>query len=146
MFLQNKNLQKTILNIVFIYLFTTILLVGSISYIYYNTQQQEIFKSTKKEIAIRAKQIINTLEELHTSFLKDQWILYPSFSDIKSAIYDIDFHPIHKEFKTTIKDFHKLYFIKDNNIYFIYKIEPYYLGAAYLVIQKNQTSVYKNLK
>jgi two-component system OmpR family sensor kinase len=131
---KNKNIQQTIINIVLVYLTTTILLIFALSYIYLNSQKNQAITSIKNELDIRANQIIEQLETLHNDYDKDTLILYPSFDDIKSNIYDIHNNPIYKEFQTK----------QDNFIYSTYKVEPHYLGAAYLVIQKEYKSVFDN--
>ncbi len=141
---KNKNIRKTIFNIVLVYLTTTILLVCALSFIYIKSQKNQIFNSTKSEIDIRANQIIDQLEQLHNDYKKDDIIIYPTFEDIKSNIYDIDKNIIFKEFSLKNINFFKSYFLQDDYIYFIYKIEPYYLGAAYLVIQKDYKTIFKD--
>jgi len=135
---QNKNIRKTILNVVSVYLVTTILLVLAISYMYITTQEKYIFSLQQEHIDIQAQQIINELETLDDNIV-DEIAIYPRFENIKSAIYDVDKNLIFSTFDENITIIDKKYFLKNKFIYFVYNIEPYYLGAAYLVIQKEKT-------
>lgn len=134
---KNKSIRKTIINIVSVYLVTTILLVLTLSYMYIATQEKYLFSLQKEHIDIQAQQIINELETLDDNIVEEV-AFYPRFDNIGSAIYDIDRNLIFSTFNEEITILDKKYFLKDDFIYFVYNVEPYYLGAAYLVIQKQK--------
>jgi len=135
---KNKNLRKTVLNVVSVYLITTILLVLTLSYIYLSNQEKHIFTLQQEKVDIQAQQIINELEVLNDNIV-EEIALYPRLENIESAIYDIDKNLIFSTFNQNISIFNKKQFIKDNFVYYVYSVEPYYLGAAYLVVQKPKT-------
>ena len=62
---KNKSVRKTILNILFIYLFTTILLVVTLSFLYLSNQKEQIFSLHKQQSQIQSNYIIEQLEILH---------------------------------------------------------------------------------
>ena len=134
---KNKSVRKTILNVVSIYLITTILLILTLSFIYVDSQKDQLLQSQKQQIDYQAKQLINQLEDLHNGISNNN-IMYPELDDIQTAIYDIDKNIIFSTFGEKNIEFDKQYFYLDDNVYFIYKVEPYYLGAAYLIIQKHR--------
>ncbi len=134
---QNKNIQKTIINVVSIYLITTILLVLTLSYVYIVNQEKSIFLLEQEKIDIQAKYIIDQLEILDDNIVEEV-AFYPRVEGIESAIYDVDKNLIFSTFDEKIILFDAKRFIKDDFIYYVYNIEPYYLGAAYLVIQKKK--------
>ncbi len=133
-FPKNKNIKKTILNVVSIYLITTILLVVTLGIFYINSQKEQILHTQKQQMDSQANLTINHLKKLHNSSSND--IKYPRIDNIKTAIYDIDKKVIFSQFDKKINTFNKEYFFEDDFVYFIYKVKPYYLGTAYLIIEK----------
>ena len=104
---------------------------------YITTQEKYIFSLQQEHIDIQSKQIIDTLETLDDNIV-DEIAIYPRFKNINSAIYDIDKNLIFSTFDENITILDKKLFFKDDNVYFVYDIDPYYLGAAFLVIQKHK--------
>lgn len=135
---KNKSIRKTIINVVSLYLITTILLVLTLGFGYVYVQKEQLFNTQKDKIDYQANQIINQLEDLHDEFNYENIIVYPEFDTIKTAILDIDKNKLFSTLSIENIDFQKEYFYVDENVYFLYKIEPYYLGAAYLVIEKQR--------
>jgi len=130
----NKNVKKTILNVVGVYLTTTILLVLALSFIYIQNQKDQFKNLQIQQSNTEAKYIIEQLELLHDNII-NEIAIYPR-NNINSAIYDIDKNLIFSTFKEDVKLSNESYFFKDNYNYYIYKIDPYYLGASFLLIQK----------
>jgi len=144
--LQNKTIHKTILNIVLVYLTTTILLIVALATIYYNFQKKELFSLTQSKTNIEANNIIQQLQKLHQDYQYGDIILYPSSDEFRSSLYDIDQKPIYQEFVVKNIDLTKKYWTFKDNLYFVYKVQPYYLGVAYLVIQKDQELLIYNMQ
>lgn len=135
---KNRSIRKTIINVVAIYLTTTILLVLALSYMYITNQEKNLFSLQQEQIDIQAQQIINELEVLDDNIVEEV-AFYPRFDNINSAIYDVDKNLIFSTFSEEVPVFSKKHLFKDDFIYYIYEVEPYYLGAAYLIIQKHKT-------
>ena len=133
-FTQNKTINKTIKNVVYLYLITTIVLVLLISIYYTQNQKKQIFQIYTKQVKIQSDFIKDRLESLHDNII-DEIAIYPRLDNIESAIYDIDKKKIFSTFNQKIYPIDQNFFIKDTFYYFVYNIDPYYLGAAYLVIQ-----------
>ena len=140
---KNKCIRKTILNVVSIYLTTTILLVLALSYMYLSNQEKHIISLQQEKIDIHAQQIINELELLDDNIVEEV-AFYPRVDHIGSAIYDIDKNLIFSTFNEELSSINQKQFFKDDFIYYVYRVEPYYLGAAYLVIQKQKTYEFNN--
>ena len=130
---KNRYIRKTIINVVTIYLITTILLVFALSFIYIQNQKEQFKDLQTKQTNLEAKHIKEQLEILHDNLI-NEIAIYPR--DIQSAIYDIDKNLIFSTFKEEVKLSNESYFFKDKYNYYLYKIDPYYLGAAFLLIQK----------
>ncbi len=126
-----------------VYLTTTILLVLALSYMYLNNQEKHIISLQQEKVDIQAQQIINELELLDDNIVEEV-AFYPRLNNIGSAIYDIDKNLIFSTFNEELSSINQKQFFKDNFIYYVYKVEPYYLGAAYLVIQKEKTYEFNN--
>jgi len=139
---KNKYIKKTILNVVIVYLFTSILLVFALSFIYIQNQKEQFKDLQSEQTNLEAKHIKEQLEILHDNLI-NEIAIYPR--DIQSAIYDIDNNLIFSTFPQIITKFNKKYYCKDNFSYFIYQLDTYYLGAAYLVIQKPKEYILKGL-
>ncbi len=140
---KNKCIRKTILNVVSVYLTTTILLVLALSYMYLSNQEKHIISLQQEKVDIQSQQIINELELLDDNIVEEV-AFYPRLNNIGSAIYDIDKNLIFSTFNEELSSINQKQFFKDNFIYYVYKVEPYYLGAAYLVIQKEKTYEFNN--
>jgi two-component system OmpR family sensor kinase len=108
---------------------------------YVQNQKIQIFNLYKKQVDIQAIFIINQLEILHNN-ISNEVAIYPQFDDIQSAIYDVDNIKIYSTFKQDFIPKDKKYILQDNKYYFMYDIDPYYLGAAHLVIQVPKASIY----
>jgi len=75
-----------------------------------------------------AERIKSKLRGLHQS--NDAVLYYPSHSKIDSAIYDLDKKYIFGTFKPSVK---LDTILSKDTLYYLSKVEPYYLGAAYLL-------------
>ncbi len=77
-----------------------------------------------------SKKLENRLRKLHKSH--EDTLLYPNYKQIQTAIYDIDKHYI---FGTYPKA-HTFDATQKGILYEKRKVEPYYLGAAYILVAK----------
>lgn len=133
--------NKTIKNVLILYITSTILLLLTLSYSYYNYQQQELQTADKIVMKKQAKDIYSKLENIHKSMLSSAE--YPK--EFKSAIYDIDKNLIYSTLKNQNIDLDKEIYIKDGYRYFVYEMSPYYMGSAYIVIEQKPKSMMDNI-
>ncbi len=92
---------------------------------------------------INAKKLYSSLQNYHKSM--DQEIKYPRFDEYNSALYDIDKNVIFSTIKNKNIKLNKTYYQMDSKSYFIYEMKPYYMGAAYIVIQQDTKFSFKEL-
>lgn len=135
--------SKTIVNVLILYLCSSFLLVSFFAYIYYD-YQKEIYKEKEFEsMKIKAQEFYSLLQDYHESM--SQEIEYPKFDDYNSAIFDIDKNIIFSTIKNKNIDLNKIYYQKNPNSYFIYEMKPYYMGAAFIVIEQETKFSFKEL-
>jgi two-component system OmpR family sensor kinase len=109
---------------------STLLLFALASWIFYTSSRHNIISNQQNRLKIESKHFISKLRLLHQS--NAPVLYYPASKDYQSAIYDKNKNYIFG----TIKD-HKPLTNKFGSEYItnIEKIEPYYLGAAYLMLK-----------
>ena len=126
-----KSEKRSLVRFLVIYLTSTFLLFSLASWIFYISGKHQLLEQQRETIKYEAEHIKSRLRVLHQS--NDKTLFYPQSKMVQSAIYDADKAYIFGTFKTkqtldNDKDETKLYYIS--------KIEPYYLGAAYLLVSK----------
>ena len=85
------------------------------------------------------KVVFSKLQNLHKNLSYN--IIYPRFKEFNSAIYDIDKNLIFSTLKDINIDFKKKFYYKDDYKYFIHEVTPYYLGGAYIIIERKYKSI-----
>jgi len=123
-----------------IYLLLVVILVATVSFIYYNENTQRMkleYKTLMQEFAILQTK---KLKWLHYHFPK--YNKYPRDSRYNSAIYDLEYKEIFSTMQSKRIDFSKtLYFTKNYVVYYTI-LSDYYLGAKYLFIEIPKNSAY----
>jgi len=123
--------KRSLVRFLVIYLTSTFLLFSLASWIFYTSTKHHLLDKQKDELKYEAKHMQSVLRQLHQSnALK---LYYPKFEHIETAIYDLDKDYIFGSFRHPPK--------LDTNpaadmLIHIEKVEPYYLGAAYLLTAK----------
>jgi two-component system OmpR family sensor kinase len=135
--------KKSIFNILLVYLSSTILLVLSISFIYYNYKKTIITEQLKEEVKNYPEKVIQVLRKNHN--MNIETIEYPRYKNFNSAIYDIDHNLIFSTMYNNNIDLSKSFYQKKNFSYLIYKNSPYYLGAAFIVIEVKNKNIIDQL-
>ena len=132
--------KKSIIYVLVLYLSSTILLIATFFTSYYYYEREQFVHDEKEILKKYTLELEEKLSVLNES--SDERLLYPRFDNFKSAIYDIDKHLIFSTIENIdIKNFKQNFFTKDANSYLISSLTPYYLGAAYIVIQKKSKDV-----
>ncbi len=122
--------KKALYRFLTIYFISTISLFLVASYIFYNSAKEHLIRQQKEVLKREAQTIQTKLRELHRSNKKV--LIYPNNNIVKSAIFDLDKNYIFGSFNKKVS----LNNLDKDRLNYIVKIEPYYLGAAYLLVSK----------
>ncbi len=123
--------KRSLIRFLLIYLASTFLLFAFASWIFYLSARHHLLDQQREVLKYEAGKIKSRLRALHQSDASK--LLYPVISVGDSAIYDLDKEYIFGTFQNPpelehLKDKRKMYYVE--------KVEPYYLGAAYLLVAK----------
>ncbi len=127
--------KKSLFRFLTIYLSSTIILFILATVILYTYQKHNIIDNQTNNIYIEAQKISEQLRVLHTSFKTP--LLYPNHKGFKSAIFDINKKYIFGSFFPNNILWKKKFYTEKSKIIYIHPIQPYYLGASYLLISKD---------
>lgn len=131
--------RKSIFYVLGLYLSSTLLLIATLFGSYYFYKQDELMHLEEDTLKEYSSKLQEKLFDVHES--SDEKYMYPRFKEFESAIYDIDKNLIFSTIKTKIENLdNKLYF-KESKTYYISSMNPHYLGAAFMVIQKETKSL-----
>ena len=134
-----KSEKRTIFYVLGLYLSSTLLLIATLFVSYYFYKQEQLAHNEKEILKQYSIDVEDKLSSLHEN--NDERYEYPRFDNFNSAIYDIDKNLIFSTLDTKIDNIDKDFFFKGSNSYYVSSIKPYYLGAAYSVIEKKTKSV-----
>lgn len=135
--------NKTIISVLILYLTSTILLISVLAYGYYTHEKEKLQTEEKNLLLNYAKEVYFKLEEIHNNLLDES--PYPKSSNYNSAIYDIDKNLLYSTLLNKNIDFSKNFYYKGDYSYFIHDMSPYYMGAAYIVIEIKDHFILKNV-
>ncbi len=129
-----KSEKKSLFRFLVIYVITTMALFTLATTLFFDYEKHRLLDVQSELIKQDAETLTNQIRVLHkTSTSK---IAYPIDEEYHSALFDIDRNYIFGDFKPQGIDFSKSYQIKDKILYHVKKVVPYYLGVAYIVVQK----------
>jgi len=129
-----KSEKKSLIRFLLIYLLSTFLLFALAGIMFYNYETEHILDKQKDRLGHQAQKIKTQIRTLHNTF--DKALVYPRSELFESAIYDSDKNYIMGTY-TKIKVLNEEKLDRHaNRIVHISKVEPYYLGAAYLLLTK----------
>ena len=131
-----KSERKTIVNVLSLYLSSTLLLIATLFTSYYFYKQEQQIQQEKDILHKYSLELEDALANIYVDG-KNRY-KYPRFQNFKSAIYDIDNNLIFSTLSKNPKKLHKSFFIEDNNAYLRSSLKPYYLGAAFMLIEKKK--------
>ena len=122
--------KRSLVRFLVIYLLSTLVLFSLASWIFYTSSKHHLLDQQRQVLKYESKKLESKIRQLHQS--NDEMLKYPNLIEIQTAIYDVDKQYI---FGTYPKEFS---FDKNQKrvLYYKGKIEPYYLGAAYMLISK----------
>ncbi len=129
-----KSEKKSLIRFLLIYLGSTFLLFSIASWIFYTSQKHHLLDQQRDALKFESSQIMTKLRILHKSFTST--LAYPVDPLVKSAIYDLDKTYIFGTDKPRELLTQKEYMAMESKLYYLSKVEPYYLGAAFLLVSK----------
>jgi two-component system OmpR family sensor kinase len=135
--------RKTIINVLILYLSSTLLLLGVFIYGYYHYYQEQEESKHKTAMKEQAKKLYLNLQELHNSFTTQA--TYPQLHGVHSAIYDIDKNLIYSTLKDSNIRLDQEFYTSHNNLYLVHEVTPYYMGVSYIVIEQKAPSLLENI-
>ena len=101
---------------------------------FYNFQKHQIIDNQNAKLQLEAQTLSETLRKLHETYNKT--LVYPNNPAFDSAIYNVDKSYIFGTFKPETIKWEKEFYKKDDNLFYVHALKPYYLGASYLVVSK----------
>jgi len=122
--------KRSLLRFLLIYMGSTFLLFSIASWLFYTSAKHHILDTQKEALKYESQKIETTLRTLHQS--GSDRLVYPVMKDADSAIYDLDRHYIFGTFKKPPRLDKK----EKHRLSYVVEVEPYYLGAAYLLLSK----------
>ena len=123
--------RRSLIRFLVIYLSSTFLLFALASWIFYHAASRNIHRQQMHALRMEAKHLLSQLRILHQS--NAPILIYPRISSAHSAIYDIDEHYIFGDFPHPPDlDTPR----QPGILQFRVNVDPYYLGAAWLLVQR----------
>ncbi len=126
--------QRSLVRFLLIYLGSTFVLFSLASWIFYISSKHHLLDEQREILKYQSQHIKSKLRALHTSY--EDKLVYPIGKTFDSAIYDLDKTYIFGTFKQMLALKPMDYDSDERRLFFVTKIEPYYLGAAYLMVSK----------
>lgn len=127
--------KKSLRRFLIIYLGSTMTLFIISMAIFYSFERHNLLDAQKKSIKKDSIEMVHKLRELHQ--INSNIVIYPNSLSYQSAIFDIDKKEIFSTFKYPNFNYNQEFFIKGQKLFFLDKVEPYYIGSAYILLQKN---------
>jgi two-component system OmpR family sensor kinase len=135
--------KKTVVNVLILYFVSSFLILSSFIYIYYDFQKQSIEKEEQQVMREYAKEVFWRLQDIHTSLKNNSQ--YPRYNKFNSAIFDNKKNLLFSNITNNIQNLDTNFFKKNGYSYYVYEMTPYYMGSAYIVIEKKSTDILQNI-
>jgi len=129
-----RSERRSFVRFLSIYLSSTLLLFLLATFIFYNFQKHHIIDTQNSELKHEAERITKRLRELSQTFSTP--LIYPYKEPLDSAIYNLDREYIFGSFHPQNILWQSEYFQQNDRLFYIYAIQPYYLGTSHLVVSK----------
>lgn len=126
--------QRSLVRFLLIYLGSTFLLFSLASWIFYVSSKHHLLDEQRETLKYQSENIKSKLRILHKSF--DGRLIYPGSKTFDSAIFDLDKAYIFGTFENRPILEQSDHYNDEKRLYHVVKIEPHYLGAAYLMVSK----------
>ena len=135
-----KSEARTLLGFSFLYSFLVLVIIGGISFTYYQFQKDLMLQEKRDALQEYSNDLIFKLKDLHVNF--DKYKYYPRDEKFNSAIFDSDKKLIFSTLKSKAVNFEKVAYISNEMIHFVKEPESYYLGSKYVIIEVPDDNVW----
>ena len=135
-----KKEKKTLFSFLALYSFLTIIIIATISFLYYNFQKDLMLQKNRVLLEDYSNDLITVIKYMHLNF--DTQKDYPRDGRFESAIYDSDKVQIFSTLLSKEILFDKSIYLSNNKIHFINQPESYYLGSKYIIIEVNDDKLW----
>ncbi len=126
--------KSSLYRFLLIYIGSSLLLLAIGLVISFRYEKHNLIDSQNSLLKAQSRVLVSELRELHKS--KEYELSYPVHKDFSSAIYDIDGNYIFGDFHPESAFLDKEFYQKENMLFCVQKVSPYYLGSAYIVTKK----------
>jgi len=126
--------QRSLFRFLAIYLSSTFSLFLLVTVIFYTFQKHQIIEKQNDTLQVEAVNIAESLRKLHQDF--NQPLIYPYHKPFDSAIYNLDKEYIFGSFSPKGILWDREYYKDGNRLVYIHLLQPYYLGASYLIVSR----------
>ncbi len=126
--------QSSLVRFLLIYLGSTFLLFSLASWIFYVSSKHYLLDEQREILEYQSENVKSKLRILHKNF--EDTLIYPGSQIFDSAIYDLDEKYIFGSFEDRPALVQNDHYRDEKRLYYVTKVEPYYLGAAYLMLSK----------
>ncbi len=128
-----RSEKRSLARFLLIYLMSTFILFSVASWLFYISGKHHILDQQAESLKYEAEHLQAKLRALHHSDAAQ--LVYPHDAYIQSAIYDLD----KKYIFGTYKKVPELDSLHDSTkLYYVDHVNPYFLGAAYLLVSKDR--------
>ena len=138
--------KRSLFRFLSIYLSSTFLLFLLATFLFYNFQKHQIIDTQNAKLTMEAERITQKLQQLNQTFTKK--LPYPHKEPFDSAIYNLDKQYIFGSFSPSTLLWQKEYYQKEERLFYIHSLYPYYLGASYIIVSNkiDEEPIYELIK
>ncbi len=126
--------KSSLYRFLFIYITSSLLLLAVGLSIFFSYEKHRLVDQQNTLLKAKSSTLIPELRELHN--MQGYKLVYPQHKEFYSAIYDIDANYIFGDFYPQTLHLEREFYQKDNMLFYVQSVSPYYLGTAYIVIKK----------
>jgi len=127
-----KSEKRSLARFLFIYLISTFILFSIASWLFYISGKHQILDRQSEALKYETDHLQSVLRELHHSNAKK--LVYPKDTHSQTAIFDVNKKYIFGSFDKvpSLEALHNT-----DKLYHLSHVEPYFLGAAYLLVSQD---------
>jgi two-component system OmpR family sensor kinase len=126
--------KRSLFRFLSIYLSSTLSLFLLATFIFYDFQKHHIIDTQNAKLNAEAVRVSQQLQQLSSTF--NTPLIYPHQKPFFSAIYNLDKAYIFGSFKPNGVLWNREYYQKEEQLFHVHQLYPYYLGASYIVVSK----------